>query len=181
MGWSFRRRVRLGKGLSINFSNSGVSVSAGIPGLRTTKGIIGKRKKTSLYAGLGGFYYRKTLSPSQKKVPTSEPNPQPVIELQSNKRPDNTDWASACKLRDIAFEQMNKRRFNEAEKTLNKALKVAKNLGGGILYDLLGDIYLERKDYKRALKMYYTSLRVHSTEEKRKRIMKITKLSNGPS
>ncbi len=55
----FRRRVRILPGLSLNFSKSGVSVSAGIPGLSITSG----KRGVYLNAGIPGtgIYDRKRL------------------------------------------------------------------------------------------------------------------------
>jgi len=59
MGWSFRKTIRLGKGLNINFSKRGIGFSAGIPGFRIG---WGGGRKPRLTAGRGMFRYQKTLS-----------------------------------------------------------------------------------------------------------------------
>lgn len=60
MGFTFRKRIRLLKGIHLNVSNTGASVSAGIKGLRVTRG----RGRTTLSAGLPGtgVSYQKSVS-----------------------------------------------------------------------------------------------------------------------
>jgi hypothetical protein len=56
MGWSFRRSVKMGP-LRVNFSGTGIGVSAGVRGARVNVGPRG----TYVNFGLGGFHYRKKL------------------------------------------------------------------------------------------------------------------------
>ena len=60
MGWFFRKSISLG-GVRLNFSKSGVGVSAGVKGGRCGVGPRG----SYVHAGRNGFYYRKNypLSP----------------------------------------------------------------------------------------------------------------------
>lgn len=173
MGLTFRKRIRLGKGLGINLSTSGASVSTGVKGLRVTKGVIGKRKGTQLYAGGGGIYYRKTLSSNNSKNKNSE-KVQVFKEVEFKEG--NIDWDEVNKLRDLAFEQINKEQYPDAEKTLLKALEITDKLGGGILYEMLGDVYVQKKDHKKALDMYYKNLKMSSSAKMRKKIEKTHKL-----
>ena len=55
MGLRFFRRVRLGKGLTLNFSTSGPSVSVGVRGAHMTLGRRGVRRTVGL-PGTGLFY-----------------------------------------------------------------------------------------------------------------------------
>lgn len=57
MGFSFRKSVKLGKGVRLNLSRSGVGVSYGVKGLRVSQSTRG----TYLNAGSGGMYYRTKL------------------------------------------------------------------------------------------------------------------------
>ena len=57
MGWSFRKSIRLGKGLRINLSRRGIGWSIGSKLLRF--GVSGGRSRVS--SGVGPFRYQKTL------------------------------------------------------------------------------------------------------------------------
>jgi len=65
MGFRFRKSVRLGKGLRLNFSSRGVGISTGIKGLRFGVGPSGAR----ITAGIPGtgLYYEKRLGSSKRK------------------------------------------------------------------------------------------------------------------
>ncbi len=65
MGWSFHRSVKLGP-LRVNFSGSGVGVSAGLRGARVSVGPRG----TYVSLGRGGFRYRAKLD----NHPVTSPN-----------------------------------------------------------------------------------------------------------
>lgn len=58
MGWSFRKSIRLGKGVRINLSRRGIGWSIGSKLLRF--GVSGGRSRVS--SGVGPFRYQKTLS-----------------------------------------------------------------------------------------------------------------------
>jgi hypothetical protein len=61
VGFSFRKSFNLGP-MRLNLSKSGIGVSAGVKGLRLSKGPRG----TQLTAGRGPFRYQKTLSPAKR-------------------------------------------------------------------------------------------------------------------
>ena len=52
-----------------NFSKSGVGVSVGVKGLRIGSGPRGNY----IHAGVGGFYYRASLSPQSQNAPKYNP------------------------------------------------------------------------------------------------------------
>lgn len=58
MGLSFRKSIRLGKGVRLNFSKSGIGISAGVKGARVS---IGPRGTRGTVSG-GGFSYSTSLS-----------------------------------------------------------------------------------------------------------------------
>ncbi len=60
MGFRFQKRIKLGKGLSINISKSGIT-----PSYRTNKGSISS-KGYSIKTGISGLTYRKLFSKSFK-------------------------------------------------------------------------------------------------------------------
>jgi len=61
MGLYFRKSKSIGP-FRINFSKSGIGVSAGVKGARISKGPRG----TTVYAGRDGVYYRKTIGKKKK-------------------------------------------------------------------------------------------------------------------
>lgn len=60
MGFRYQKRIKLGKGLGLNISKSGIS-----PSFRTKKGSISS-KGYSIRSGISGLTYRKTFSQSSK-------------------------------------------------------------------------------------------------------------------
>lgn len=71
MGWFFRRSAKFGP-FRLNFSKSGIGVSAGIRGARVSTGPRG----TYVHLGTSGFYYRQKVGRrysegSTKKIPHS--------------------------------------------------------------------------------------------------------------
>ncbi len=60
MSFRFQKRIKLGKGLGINISKSGIT-----PSYRTKKGSVSS-KGYSVRTGIPGLTYRKTLSKSYK-------------------------------------------------------------------------------------------------------------------
>ena len=60
MGFRFQKRIKLGKGIGLNISKSGIS-----PSIRTKKGSISS-KGYSIRTGIPGLTYRKTFSQSSK-------------------------------------------------------------------------------------------------------------------
>lgn len=63
MGFFFRKRFRLCKGIDLNLSKSGVGVSVGFKGFRISRNSKGH---TSLNCGRNGLYYRKRLDNKPK-------------------------------------------------------------------------------------------------------------------
>lgn len=57
MGFSFRKSIKIAKGVRLNLSKSGAGISYGIKGFR----ISHNAKGSYINAGGGGFYYRKKL------------------------------------------------------------------------------------------------------------------------
>lgn len=60
MGFRFQKRIKLGKGIGLNISKSGIS-----PSIKTKKGSISS-KGYSIRTGIPGLTYRKTFSQSSK-------------------------------------------------------------------------------------------------------------------
>ncbi len=60
MGFRFQKQIKLGKGLGLNISKSGISSS-----FRTKRGTIGS-KGFSIRTDIPGLTYRKTFSKSSK-------------------------------------------------------------------------------------------------------------------
>jgi hypothetical protein len=58
MGWSFRKSVKLGGGVRLNFSKSGVGVSAGVKGFRVSS----NRRGSYVTIGGNGIYYRQRIA-----------------------------------------------------------------------------------------------------------------------
>lgn len=56
MGIRFRKSIKLGKGLRLNLSKSGIGFSWGIPGFRVTKTAKGKTRTTLSIPGTGVSY-----------------------------------------------------------------------------------------------------------------------------
>ena len=69
MGFIFRKSIKLGGGLKINLSKSGVGASWGIPGFRVTKKANGGTRTTVSIPGTGISYVkRKARKRNDKKV-----------------------------------------------------------------------------------------------------------------
>lgn len=71
MGFYFRKSVKFGP-MRLNFSKSGIGVSAGVKGARISAGPRG----TYIHAGSGGFYYSQRIG--GPGVRTTVPGPAPV-------------------------------------------------------------------------------------------------------
>ncbi|NLY53200.1 MAG: DUF4236 domain-containing protein [Firmicutes bacterium] len=67
MGLRFRKSIRLGKGLRINLSKSGVGFSWGIPGFRITRTAKGRTRKTISIPGTGLSYVKESRSKKKRK------------------------------------------------------------------------------------------------------------------
>lgn len=61
MGFRYRKRIRLGKGLGLYIRKSGIT-----PSYRTKRGSI-STKGYSIKTGIPGFYYRKSFKKSKGK------------------------------------------------------------------------------------------------------------------
>ena len=85
MAWSFRKRIKIAPGVSINLSKSGVSTSIGPKGAKINVG----PKGSSLYTSIPGtgLYYRGKLSDGEKsKTSKSATNPGPKSTSAQNKK-----------------------------------------------------------------------------------------------
>lgn len=85
MGWGFRKSVKFGP-VRLNFSKSGIGVSAGVKGARVSTGPRG----TYLNLGRGPFYYRQKLGGSSRT--RSGPVEMPRPEVVANVLPRNSDY-----------------------------------------------------------------------------------------
>jgi hypothetical protein len=74
MGWGFRKSVKFGP-MRVNFSKSGIGVSAGVKGARVSVGSRG----TYLNVGRGPFYYRQKLGGSARSQSGTVHLPQPEV------------------------------------------------------------------------------------------------------
>src|ERR1043166_5654108 len=105
MSFYIRKSLRFGP-LRINLSGSGVGVSAGVKGLRVGSGPRGNY----IHAGVGGLYYRKTLS-RPREVPAGNPTPDlhcstPVLtEIESGDALAMVDQGSSDLLAEINTKQ----------------------------------------------------------------------------
>ena len=59
MGFRYRKRIKLGKGVGLNISKSGIT-----PSIRTKRGTISSRGYT-IKTGVKGVSYRKTFTKSK--------------------------------------------------------------------------------------------------------------------
>lgn len=66
MGFRYRKRINLGAGVRLNISNKGIGVSAGVKGLRVSKGTDGKTRMTASLPGTG-LSYQQTLNGGTRK------------------------------------------------------------------------------------------------------------------
>ena len=94
MGFYLRKSVSLGP-FRFNLSNSGVGVSAGIPGFRVGTGPRGNYVRL----GRGGVYYQHT-------IPSSTPRPVPLIAPPSDTTMHEIESVSAERIVDSSSEQL---------------------------------------------------------------------------
>ena len=81
MGWSFRRRIKLGP-INLNFSRSGVGVSAGAGPFRT--GVDAKGRHYTDVRGSFGLYNRQYHTPGAQTVfQQAPPTPESVVAKDS--------------------------------------------------------------------------------------------------
>lgn len=66
MGIRFRKSIKLGKGLRLNLSKSGIGFSWGIPGFRVTKTAKGRTRTTLSIPGTGVSYVDEHGSKKKK-------------------------------------------------------------------------------------------------------------------
>src|SRR6267142_2384053 len=76
MGFFFRKSINLGP-IRVNFSKSGIGISAGMKGARISAGPRG----TYVHAGRDRFYYSQRISRSSKGQ--HQPFPQPQVQWQT--------------------------------------------------------------------------------------------------
>ena len=85
MGWSFRRSTRIGP-FRLNFSRSGIGVSAGVRGARISTGPRG----TYINLGTNGFHYREKIGGGYSRgsasvaQPVNDPNNQLFESVPTN-------------------------------------------------------------------------------------------------
>lgn len=72
MGLGYRKSIRIGKGIRVNISKSGIGYSIGVPGARVTKTASGKVRQTYSIPGTGISYV--TESGSSKKSSSTQSN-----------------------------------------------------------------------------------------------------------
>ncbi len=77
MGWFYRRSVKFGP-FRLNFSKSGIGVSAGIKGARVSTG----PKGTYLNLGANGFYYRQKIDGTYATSSSVKGASQPQVNAQ---------------------------------------------------------------------------------------------------
>jgi len=70
MGLNFRKSVKILPGVKLNFSKSGVSISAGVPGFRKSISTTGRVTTTYSIPGTG-IYYKDTKNIKNKKKTTT--------------------------------------------------------------------------------------------------------------
>jgi tetratricopeptide (TPR) repeat protein len=79
MGFRYYKRVNLGGGVHLNFSKTGVGISAGIPGARYSVHSSGRTVKTVGLPGTGFYYrkdsYAKRRGAAARSAPRSTPTP----------------------------------------------------------------------------------------------------------
>ena len=83
MGFRYRKSVKLGGGLRLNFSKRGIGISAGVKGLRFGIGPSGAR----ITAGIPGtgLYYEKRLGSGRRQHRSSEIRRQELMALQQQR------------------------------------------------------------------------------------------------
>lgn len=161
MGWVFRKKIRLGKGLpSLNLSKSGLSVSTGVKGLRFTKRIVGKGPDR-LHVGRFGVYYRKDFSNKKgtKKLQQKEEKPEWLIQEGNNKEFFHSDegLSPINILREKANAYKKVKDFQKAEGLYKKIAKMTRM---GFDYCALGDIFYKQDKFKEAIKAYEEAIKL---------------------
>lgn len=160
MGITFRKKIRLGKGLpSINLSKSGISVSTGFKGLRFTKRIVGKGPDR-LHIGRYGVYYRKDFSNKKRiKKEQKEVKPEWLVQEEKNKEFFNSDegLSPINILREKAKEYEKAKEFQKAEELYKKIAKMSRM---GFDYCALGDICYKQDKFKDAIKAYEEAIKL---------------------
>ncbi len=161
MGWTFRKKIRLGKGLpSINLSKSGVSISTGVKGLRFTKRIVGKGPDR-LHVGRGGIYYRKDFSNKKRNTKQIQKQVKPkwLVNEEKNKDFFNSErgLSPINILREKANEYTKNKEFDKAQELYKKIAQMSKM---GFDYCSLGDIYYKQNKFKEAIKSYKEAIKL---------------------
>lgn len=105
MAFYFRKSLKFG-GLRLNLSKSGVGFSAGFKGLRVGTGPRGNY----IHAGLGGVYYRQTLSGPKERRQPREPAPLPPSPSTPRSTPvadmEVIDSADIAQIQDVRFQEI---------------------------------------------------------------------------
>lgn len=160
MGWTFRKKIRLAKGLpGLNISKSGLSVSTGVKGLRFTKKIIGKGSDR-LHAGRFGVYYRKDFS-NKKKIKEDEKEDKPDWLIQEGKNKDlfysDHGMSPINVLREKAKEYQKNKEPHKAEELY---MKIAKMSRMSFDYCALGDFLYRQDKFKEAINAYEEAIKL---------------------
>ena len=78
MGFRLYKSVRLGKGVRLNLSKTGVGVSAGVPGLRYSVHSSGRTTKTAGIPGTGVYYRKDSRAGTTSRSRAARTLPPPV-------------------------------------------------------------------------------------------------------
>lgn len=110
MGFRFRKSINLGGGIKLNFSKSGVGISAGIPGFRVTKKAGGRTQTTIGIPGTGISY--TTSSKAKKKTSSaksssSSKNIDPQLRTALQQAKDSAKLINSTVKPDVFFGRVN--------------------------------------------------------------------------
>ncbi len=83
MGWRIRKSVKIGKGIRVNLSKSGIGLSAGVPGLRVSMGPDGKVRRTIGIPGTG-VYNTEVIEKAAPKSKSACPNCGGTVAAKAN-------------------------------------------------------------------------------------------------
>lgn len=108
MGFRFRKSINLGGGVKLNFSKSGIGISAGVPGFRVTKRADGKTQTTVGIPGTGISY--TTSSKAKKKTSKSSSSAQsmdPQLRAALQQAQDSAKLINTTVKPDVFFGRVN--------------------------------------------------------------------------
>ena len=136
MGFYFRRSVRFGP-IRLNFSSSGIGVSAGIKGARISTGPRG----TYVHAGRNGFYYSQRIGsqnpPRPQRPPRGQPSQSPSL-FQQSSSPYVIETADVSRLVETSnTELLNQINANAAQMRSAPFAVLATLAGSGAIFALI--------------------------------------------